>query len=458
MPAESPAVPSPSLPETASPGVPEPAAPGPAVPEPTVPGPAALAPAVIEPAPAEPAVPDSTGDLADEPAEPESESAIRLRGLTKRFGSFAAVDGIDLDVAPGEIFGFLGPNGSGKTTTIRMLCGVIVPTSGEASVLGHDVVREPEALRRKIGYMSQRFSLFEDLTVEENLRFYAGIYGLSDEEYDEQRAYILEMADLEGRENELTANLSVGWRQRLALGCATIHRPELLFLDEPTSGVDPSARGRFWDLLYDLAAQGVTLFVTTHYMDEAAHCGRLAFIQRGRIIAQGTPAEILEHMQDRILAVRVPDAERANEILASSGAALQSYVSGSVLHVNVADRDDAEDPIRRLLEIGGQPVERIEVVRPSIEDVFVHLVNVQEGRDRAGDAAAAGSVPSSAGDATASAARLPGAPAQQGTGSRDNVYLGPTMPMPAVTPPVDEAPAADSSEDAADPEAGQRRE
>lgn len=226
--------------------------------------------------------------------EPDPTAAISVRGLTKRFGTFTAVDAIDFEVARGEIFGFLGPNGSGKTTTIRMLTGAIAPQAGSVLILGDDVVSQPELVKRRIGYMSQKFSLFEDLTVDENLRFYAGVYDLPPEKFAEQRAYVLKMADLVGRENELTANLSVGWKQRLALGTATIHEPELLFLDEPTSGVDPVARRHFWDLLYDLAGRGVTLFVTTHYMEEAVQCGRLAFMYAGRLIAEGSPREIRE--------------------------------------------------------------------------------------------------------------------------------------------------------------------
>jgi ABC-2 type transport system ATP-binding protein len=241
-----------------------------------------------------------------------ADNAIEVRGLTKRFGDFTAVDGIDFDVPRGEIFGFLGPNGSGKTTTIRMLCGTIGPSSGGATVLGHDVAGDPESVRRSIGYMSQKFALFEDMTVDENLRFYAGVYGIEGERFAARRRYVLEMADLVGRERELTANLSVGWKQRLALGCATIHEPELLFLDEPTSGVDPTARRQFWELLYDLAESGVTLFVTTHYMDEATHCNRLAFIYAGRLIAIGSPQQIRdEHMTEKILEVEVADVEGA---------------------------------------------------------------------------------------------------------------------------------------------------
>ncbi|MDR1851080.1 MAG: ABC transporter ATP-binding protein [Propionibacteriaceae bacterium] len=218
--------------------------------------------------------------------------AISTRGLTKTFGNFTAVDHVNLVVPTGQIFGFLGPNGSGKTTTIRMLTGTMKPTSGSIRVLGEDVAKHPQRIAPRIGYMSQKFSLFEDLSVEQNLKFYAGIYNLPEERYEQQRDYVLKMANLVGREKELARNLSVGWRQRLALGAATIHDPELLFLDEPTSGVDPVARKQFWDLLYQLAQRGTTLFVTTHYMDEAEHCDRLAFIYRGKIIADGTPNQL----------------------------------------------------------------------------------------------------------------------------------------------------------------------
>lgn len=303
------------------------------------------------------------------------ESAIQLKALTKRFGSFTAVDAVDLDVHRGEIFGFLGPNGSGKTTTIRMLCGVISPTSGQATVLGHDAIKDPEAVRRRIGYMSQKFSLFEDLTVDENLRFYAGVYDLTDEKFAARREYILRMADLVGREGELTANLSVGWKQRLALGCATIHEPELIFLDEPTSGVDPTARRHFWELLYELADSGVTLFVTTHYMDEAAHCSRLAFIYNGRLTACGSPSEIRALMTETVLEVDVDDAEAALGALERVPEIREAYMSGAVLHVNVGTSSPAS--IVELLAAAGVTVRGIEVVDPTIEDVFVHLVSEQ---------------------------------------------------------------------------------
>ncbi len=303
-------------------------------------------------------------------------TAIEIRALTKRFGEFTAVDAIDLDVARGEVFGFLGPNGSGKTTTIRMLCASIAPTSGTARVLGHDILGDPEGVRRSIGYMSQKFALFEDLTVDENLRFYSGVYDLSPETFAERRRYILEMADLVGRERELTANLSVGWKQRLALGCATIHEPQLLFLDEPTSGVDPTARRQFWELLYELAEQQVTLFVTTHYMDEASHCDRLAFIYDGRIIASGSPQQIrAEQQHDCIVELEVEDVEGALAWLDQQDDVIEAYLSGALLHANMGAGDgDCMTSLRQRLGEAGFEPQLFERVEPTIEDVFVHLV------------------------------------------------------------------------------------
>jgi ABC-2 type transport system ATP-binding protein len=310
-----------------------------------------------------------------------SDDAIVVSGMRKSFGDFAAVDGIDFTVKKGEIFGFLGPNGSGKTTTIRMLCGVIEPTSGGGSVMGYDVVSEPERVRENIGYMSQKFSLFQDLTVDENLRFYSGIYGLSAEKYAERRAYILRMADLEGREDELTGNLSVGWKQRLALGCATIHEPKLIFLDEPTSGVDPTARRQFWELLNELADQGVTLFVTTHYMDEATHCNRLAFIYRGTIIAEGTPQEVKADLTaDTILQIAVDRGEDALAALEEMPEVEEGYMQGSLVHVNLGRRPVEDVDLRGFLASRGFAVRSIDPVAPTLEDAFVHLVTQQGGR------------------------------------------------------------------------------
>jgi ABC-2 type transport system ATP-binding protein len=307
----------------------------------------------------------------------QTEPAIRVEGLTKSFGSFTAVDGIDFTVPRGQIFGFLGPNGSGKTTTIRMLTGTLRPQGGKAEVLGADVVRHPERVQQRIGYMSQKFSLFEDMTVDENLKFYAGVYEVPAEEFPERRAYVLKMADLEGRENELTRNLSVGWRQRLALGAATIHTPELLFLDEPTSGVDPVARRQFWDLLYDLAGRGVTLFVTTHYMDEAAHCNQLAFIYRGRIIAEGSPSELrTKYFTQRVFDITVRSSDLALDYLLSADAIDEAYLSGASLHAAVsADSAITGDDLRRRLVAAGFADAEVSDVEPTIEDVFVNLVS-----------------------------------------------------------------------------------
>ncbi|MBS1860000.1 MAG: ABC transporter ATP-binding protein, partial [Acidobacteria bacterium] len=219
-------------------------------------------------------------------------NAVEIQDLVKRFGGFVAVDRVSLTVSKGEIFGFLGPNGAGKSTTIRMLCGLLTPTSGSASVNGLDVATQPEEIRRSIGYMSQKFSLYDDLTVEENIDFFSGIYGVPPERRPERKSYVLEMANLTERRGTLTQTLSGGWKQRLALGCAILHEPPVLFLDEPTSGVDPLARAAFWRLIHDLAAAGHTIFVSTHYMDEAEYCHRLALMYRGKVIALGPPAEL----------------------------------------------------------------------------------------------------------------------------------------------------------------------
>ncbi len=315
-------------------------------------------------------------DLAGTPPNPGGRHLGARADQTLRH--FTAVDGIDFDVPRGTIFGFLGPNGSGKTTTIRMLTGTSAPDqAGQALVLGEDVVAHPERVKQRIGYMSQKFALFEDMTVEENLRFYAGVYALSAEQFAKQRAYVLDMADLRGRENELTANLSVGWRQRLALGTATIHDPELLFLDEPTGGVDPVARRQFWDLLYDLAGRGVTLFVTTHYMDEASHCNQLAFIYRGRLIAEGVPHDIRRDLiAEQVLEVSVRDVDGALAWLEQAPGVEEAYLSGARLHAVIepgASGDVVGDYTARLRTAGFADASLV-AVEPTLEDVFVNLV------------------------------------------------------------------------------------
>lgn len=311
--------------------------------------------------------------------------AIETIDLTKQFDGFTAVDQISFTVQRGEIFGFLGPNGAGKTTTMRMLMGLIVPTSGRAQVLGFDVAREAAAMRRHIGYMSQRFSLYNDLTVVENLNFFGGTYGVRNQRLRERKDAILTMAGLNGRERELTKNLSGGWRQRLALGCAILHEPEVLFLDEPTAGVDPLSRRDFWDLLYRLSGEGAdgsrpsTIFVTTHYMDEAEHCHRLAFIQNGRLVAIGSPEEIKqEKMRGQVLEIDciVPDV--AMKTLREAGLFEEVALYGALIHVVAEGVADFQSQIRQLLQKENVTIRSMDVIRPSLEDVFIATVSEEK--------------------------------------------------------------------------------
>jgi ABC-2 type transport system ATP-binding protein len=303
-------------------------------------------------------------------------AAIEAKDLTKQFGDFTAVDGVTFDVQRGEIFGFLGPNGSGKTTTIRMLLGLLQPNRGEAVVLGVSIADQPGAIRSRVGYMSQHFSLYNDLTVIQNLRFYGTAYGLKNDDLEAQIQRSLRMAGLEGRERAETRELSGGWRQRLALGAAILHRPEVLFLDEPTAGVDPLSRREFWDLLYQLIEEGVTVLVTTHYMDEAEHCQRLAFIQRGRLIAMGTPAELKNRvLGDKVIELEPDDPLRALQVLrtaqkAGEGGLREVELYGSLVHLVTGDSQRTEE-LRRLLEREGIGVRSISSVEPSLEDVFI---------------------------------------------------------------------------------------
>ncbi len=311
--------------------------------------------------------------------------AIEILGLTKKFGSFTAVDGISFNVRKGEIFGFLGANGAGKSTTIRMLCGLLDPTSGTAIVAGTDVRRNPERVKCAIGYMSQRFSLYEDLTVEENVRFYGGVYGLTRREIRSRLGWVLAMAGLEGREDSLTRTLSTGWRQRLALGCAVLHGPEIVFLDEPTGGVDPLSRRRFWTLINELADGGVTVFVTTHYLDEAEYCNDIRLIHAGRIVAGGSPRQLkTEIVRNPVLEVSGERAVEALEILRDEPWVLEASVFGTTLHVGVADEEEGRRLIRETLSGRGLPPGNIERILPSLEDVFVRSIE-ESGREGKGE-------------------------------------------------------------------------
>jgi ABC-2 type transport system ATP-binding protein len=326
------------------------------------------------------AVPRGTTVAMSVPAEDRT-MAVTVVDLEKRFGGFVAVNRVSFDVRRGEIFGFLGPNGAGKSTTIRMLCGLLTPSSGSGTVAGFDIRTEPERIKLNIGYMSQKFSLYEDLTVEENIDFYSGIYCIPAERKRQRKQWVIEMAGLAEHRKTRTALLSGGWKQRLALGCAILHEPPILFLDEPTSGVDPVSRRQFWDLIYDMADHGVTIFVTTHYMDEAEYCDRLGLIYRGELIALGTPAALkTDSMPEAVLEVICSEPEKALAELENLPTVKEAALFGTRLHVVAPDGDAAMDDCRRLLAERGHRLEAIGKILPSLEDVFVSLI---EARDRA---------------------------------------------------------------------------
>ncbi len=307
--------------------------------------------------------------------------AVVVKDLEKRFGNFMAVNRISFEVERGEIFGFLGPNGAGKSTTIRMLCGILSPSNGSGTVAGMDITKETEKIKAHIGYMSQKFSLYEDLTVEENINFYGGIYNIPEDKKQARKEWVIAMAGLKEHRGVRTALLSGGWRQRLALGCAILHEPPILFLDEPTSGVDPISRRQFWDLIYDLSGKGITIFVTTHYMDEAEYCDRVGLIYRGELIALGTP-EVLKTrlMKEAVLDVQCSRPQEAMELIETFPEIQEVALFGKGLHVVVQDAARAENEIRRFLKERGFEVFQIEKITPSLEDVFVSLI---EARDRA---------------------------------------------------------------------------
>ena len=306
---------------------------------------------------------------------------VEVEDLVKKFGSFAAVDHIHFQVEKGEIFGFLGPNGAGKSTTIRMLCGLLLPTSGKGRVAGFSIMEEPERIKQVIGYMSQKFSLYDDLTVIENLHFFGGIYGLSGVDQAGREEEALEMVELKDLRDRMTRTLAAGWKQRLALGCAILHKPSILFLDEPTSGVDPLSRRNFWSLIQQMGERGVTTFVTTHYMDEAEYCDRLALIYRGKIIALGTPTELkLETLAQGVMEVECDPLIPALDLLKREPWVSEAAVFGDGLHVIGKDGADAERKIPPLFQKNEILLKRIEWIRPSLEDVFVSLIEREEER------------------------------------------------------------------------------
>lgn len=301
--------------------------------------------------------------------------AVKVEKLEKKFGDFTAVNRISFEVKRGEIFGFLGPNGAGKSTTIRMLCGILTPTSGNGSVGGYDINTQQELIKQNIGYMSQRFSLYEDLTVEENIGFYSGIYKVPKKIRKDREEWIIKMAGIEAFRSNLTATLAGGWKQRLALGCAIIHEPKIIFLDEPTSGVDPIARNNFWNLIKEMAKQGVTVFVTTHYMDEAENCDRLALIYRGDIIAMGAPEGLkIECMKEDVLKISVSRPEEWIERLEELESVKEAALFGTVLHAIVKDAREATFAITELFSSKGIRDYSIEKIKASLEDVFVSLI------------------------------------------------------------------------------------
>jgi len=318
--------------------------------------------------------------LSTQSSAPNPDYPIIVENLTKKFGHFTAVDNVSFQVSRGEVYGWLGPNGAGKTTTIRMLLGLLKPTSGHARVLGLDPATQTKKMQAQVGYMSQLFTLYSDLTARENIRFYGRAYGLSREQMRRREVEILTMAGLVGRERALTANLSGGWKQRLALGCAIVHEPQVVFLDEPTAGVDPISRREFWDLIYGMAKQGVTVLVTTHYMDEAELCQRVGFISQGKLIALDTPAQLKEtQMHGHVLEINSDAPDRVLRVLKAAGEQGQIpfdevALYGAQVHAVVPDAETFKAPVRALLTDAGIDVHAIEWIAPTLEDVFISAV------------------------------------------------------------------------------------
>ncbi len=303
-------------------------------------------------------------------------NSIEVKSLTKKFGSFVSVNEISFNVKKGEVFGFLGANGAGKSTTIRMLCGILKPTSGDAIVGGFSVMNQPEKVKQRIGYMSQKFSLYNDLTVEENINFFGGIYGLSSRQLEERKKWVLSVADLTGKENFLTESLPGGIKQRLALGTAVIHRPEIVFLDEPTSGVDPIARRNFWELINSLSEDGTTVVVTTHYLEEAEYCNNIILIDAGKLIAEGNPKDLkTKYIASKMFEVECDNVVEAIELLSAQNFVEDSNIFGNNIHISVNNHFHSIDQIKNVLTANSIKVYRIDEVMPTLEDVFIHLVD-----------------------------------------------------------------------------------
>lgn len=304
-------------------------------------------------------------------------NSININNLTKKFGDFTSVDSISFTVNKGEVFGFLGANGAGKTTTIKMLCGILEPTSGDALVGGYSIMKDPDKVKTKIGYMSQRFSLYNDLTVEENINFFGGVYGLNGSNFEERKKWVLSIANLEGKEKILTGSLPGGIKQRLALGTAVIHKPEIVFLDEPTSGVDPISRRSFWDLINNLASEGTTVFVTTHYLEEAEYCNDIILIDAGKLIAHGNPEELkTNYIKHKILEIECDNPVAALETLNKLDFVGDASIFGNNIHVNVMDVQSSKEKVKNILEDKHSiKIFRIDEVTPTLEDVFIYLLD-----------------------------------------------------------------------------------
>lgn len=313
---------------------------------------------------------------------------VSVQNLEKAYNGFIAVNQITFTVQKGAIYGFLGPNGAGKSTTIRMLCGILSPTSGEGKVAGYNIRTETEKIKSHIGYMSQKFSLYEDLTVEENIDFYSGIYLVPKEKRKKRKQWVLEMASLQNKEKFLTAHLPAGWKQRLALGCAILHKPKILFLDEPTAGVDPISRRQFWNLIYELSNQGTTVFVTTHYMDEAEYFDQIAFIYKGALIAKGSPTELKkEFYQQDLFEIQSEKQKELLDFTKTLPETLESYVFADQMHLGVKKNQFTLENLKKILEEQGFQITSVKQIPPSLEDLFVSLTKThdQTHKDRIRD-------------------------------------------------------------------------